>query len=45
MDSTLQTFIRNKIHHPENTTMKEESFSPEELKQSIEEMVKLAKIE
>ena len=38
---TLQTFIRNKIHHPENTIMQNAEYSPEELKQSIDEMTNL----
>ena len=38
---TLQTFIRNKIHHPENKTMKTSIFSPDELEQSIEEMARI----
>lgn len=38
---TLQTFIRNKIHHPENKKMKDDIFTDEELKKSIEEMVSL----
>lgn len=38
---TLPTFIRNKIHHPENKTMKNYSFNNEELKESIELMIKL----
>lgn len=38
---TLQTFIRNKIHHPENKTMKDNKFTPEELKKSIDKMINL----
>lgn len=38
---TLPTFIRNKIHHPENKAMKDFSFNDEELKKSIELMIKL----
>ncbi len=38
---TLQSFIRNKIHHPENQTMKNNGFTSEELKKSIEEMTSL----
>lgn len=38
---TLQTFIRNKIHHPENKTMKDIKFTQEELSQSIDEMITL----
>jgi len=36
---TLQTFIRNKIHHPENTTMQAEQYTHDELRQSIENMI------
>lgn len=35
---TLQRYIRNSIHHPENT--KNQEYTPEELRQSIEEMLK-----
>lgn len=38
---TLPTFIRNKIHHPENSTMRNESFTDEELSISIECMISL----
>lgn len=38
---TLQTFIRNHIHHPENQTMQTSRFSEDELTQSIDEMIKL----
>ena len=38
---TLQTFIRNRIHHPENKTMQNFVFSDEELRQSIDEMIKI----
>lgn len=38
---SLQTFIRNKIHHPENTTMQATNFSIIELTQSINEMIGL----
>ncbi len=38
---SLQTFIRNKIHHPENTTMQNTNYSHTELRQSIEEMIRL----
>jgi len=38
---TLQTFIRNKVHHPENTTMQSQDFTIEELKQSIKGMISL----
>jgi len=40
-DVTLQTFIRNIIHHPENKSMQSEKFSHDELKQSIETMRKI----
>ncbi|MFA5793402.1 MAG: AAA family ATPase [Candidatus Gracilibacteria bacterium] len=40
-DVSLQTFIRNKIHHPENNKMKAVSYSDDELQSSIEEMTKL----
>jgi ABC-type multidrug transport system ATPase subunit len=38
---TLQTFIRNKLHHPENKTMQNDNFTPDELRQSINEMINL----
>lgn len=41
---TLQTFIRNHIHHPENRTMQSNLYTEDELKQSIEEMINLLKI-
>lgn len=41
---TLQTFIRNKIHHPENSTMRTEAFTSDELHKSICEMVKIVEI-
>ncbi len=37
---TLQTFIRNKIHHPENISMQHVDYTEWELKQSIEDMIK-----
>lgn len=40
---TLPTFIRNKIHHPENATMKSANYSPEELKDSIEKLIGIVK--
>jgi len=40
---TLPTFIRNKVHHPENKTMREESFTNDELKDSINMMIDLIK--
>ncbi len=36
---TLQTFIRNKIHHPENVTMQQVKISETQLKQSIDKMI------
>lgn len=38
-DVTLQTFIRNHIHHPENR--RNALYTEDELKQSIEEMIRL----
>lgn len=38
-DVTLQTFIRNHIHHPEN--LQNTLYTEDELKQSIEEMIRL----
>ncbi|WP_319590178.1 AAA family ATPase [uncultured Draconibacterium sp.] len=38
-DRTLMTFIRNKIHHPENTTMLGSDYTSEELKNSIDSMI------
>lgn len=38
---SLQSFIRNKIHHPENVTMKAVGYSTNELRQSIDEMIAL----
>ncbi|HHI87693.1 MAG TPA: hypothetical protein ENK03_01995 [Candidatus Cloacimonetes bacterium] len=40
---TLQTFIRNKVHHPENSTMQNVGYTQEELNQSIKEMISLLK--
>ena len=40
-DITLQTFIRNKTHHPENKTMQDKNFTDKELRQSIDEMIKI----
>lgn len=37
-DITLQSFIRNKLHHPENITMQSKNFTSIELEQSINEM-------
>ncbi|MEX2345300.1 MAG: AAA family ATPase [Balneolaceae bacterium] len=42
---TLPVFIRNKIHHPENTIMQESYFSSEDLDQSIKSMIKILKSE
>lgn len=39
--STLQSFIRNHIHHPENRTMQAFRYTEAELKQSIDEMIQL----
>lgn len=38
---SLQTFIRNKIHHPENATMQPADYTADELRQSIETMIGL----
>lgn len=38
---SLQTFIRNKIHHPENATMQAHGYNSNELAQSIQEMITL----
>lgn len=40
-DVTLMTFVRNRIHHPENTNNGE--YAPQELKSSIDELIKLVK--
>lgn len=40
-DVMLQTFIRNKVHHPENGTMKSANFTQNELGSSITEMTRL----
>ncbi len=42
-DVTLQTFIRNKVHHPENSTMQTVEYTQNELSQSIEEMIDILK--
>lgn len=39
--TTLQSFIRNHIHHPENVTMQANKYTEAELKKSIDEMVGL----
>lgn len=41
VNATLQTFIRNHIHHPENTTMQAQKYTQAELEQSIREMERL----
>ena len=38
---TLPVFIRNKIHHPENNSMKLVNYTQDELKQSIEFLIKV----
>lgn len=38
---TLPVFIRNKFHHPENNSMKLVSYTQDELKQSIEFLIKV----
>ncbi len=38
---TLMTFIRHKIHHPENKTMQPKNFTNDELKKSIDKMIKV----
>lgn len=42
-DVHLSTFIRHKIHHPENKYMGGQLYTNEELQQSIEELIKLIK--
>lgn len=42
-DVTLQTFIRNKIHHSENKTMQSGSFTDDELRNSIDQMIEILK--
>ncbi len=37
---TLPTFIRNKIHHPENSSMISKDFTREELKESIDILIR-----
>lgn len=41
---TLMTFIRNHIHHPENTTMQGIPYTGDELQLSIDEMIRVLKI-
>jgi len=38
---TIQVFIRNKIHHPENQHMQHSDYSPSELRSSIEKMIEI----
>ena len=38
---TLPVFIRNKIHHPENNSMQSFNYTQDELKQSIEFLIKV----
>lgn len=40
-DCSLQSFIRNKAHHPENEQMQWSNYSRIELKESIDEMIEL----
>lgn len=40
---TLMTFIRNHIHHPENTTMQNTPYNSDELHLSINEMIRILK--
>ncbi|WP_234008280.1 hypothetical protein [Cronobacter sakazakii] len=40
-DTTLQTFIRNHIHHPENVTMQSHRYTQQELLTSIQQMIEL----
>jgi hypothetical protein len=40
-NTTLQTFIRNHIHHPENVTMQSQRYTHQELLDSIQQMVGL----
>ena len=41
---TLMTFIRHKIHHPENKTMQSVNYTDDELKYSISKMIELIKL-
>lgn len=41
-EETLMTYVRNRIHHPDNTTRP--VYSPEQLKDSIDRMIALVKI-
>lgn len=38
---TQMTFIRNKIHHPENATMQDQEYTSDELRDSINRMIEL----
>lgn len=38
---TLQTYIRHKIHHPENSTMQNDPILNHELQKSIDEMISI----
>lgn len=40
-DTTLQTYIRNKIHHPENVTMQQHGLNEDELNDSTSQMIDL----
>lgn len=40
-DVPLPTFIRNKIHHPENRTMQQIRFSDEDFRTSIQQMIRI----
>ena len=44
LDVTLQTFIRNKVHHPENKTMQSIEYTNDVLIQSINEMINILKL-
>lgn len=41
---TLQSFIRNKVHHPENVTMQPFEYSRDELSRSIQEMIGIIEV-
>ena len=40
---TLMTFIRNHIHHPENQSMQSNLYNPDDLANSIQNMIKVLK--
>jgi predicted ATP-dependent endonuclease of OLD family len=40
---TLPVFIRNRIHHPENKTMQSVGYDRKELRESIDQLIKVAK--